>query len=165
MSFFIKGVPVKAILQALGSTRFIWMASSLYWLRWASSIRMKILGSVRGCLIFLMAVANLLMTVVMTASVSLSNSSTSRLPVVAFSTCFPHLRKVLVIWSSKSVRSVTKTIRGLRMLGSCAIFWANITMVSDLPLPWVCHTTPPLRRPASMVFTRSTVSFTVKYCW
>ena len=138
------------------------MANSLYWLRWASSMSMKIFGSVRGFFIFFIAVANLLITVVMIESLLFSSSSTNFLPVVAFSTSLPHLRNVLVICASRSVRSVTSTMRGF--FTTVAIFCASITIVSDFPLPCVCQTTPPLRLPASICCILSTVSLTVKYC-
>jgi hypothetical protein len=39
-------------------------------------------------------------------------------------------------------------------------------MVSDFPLPCVCHTTPPLRcSPSFEAQTRFMMSSTVKNCW
>ena len=44
---------------------------------------------------------------------------------------------------------------------------ASITIVSDLPLPCVCQTTPPSRRPVARRVAESAPRcfFTVKYCW
>ena len=67
---------------------------------------------------------------------------------------------------SKSLRSVTTTTLGFVISLSKASDLASITIVNDLPLPCVCHTTPPLRFPSlSKSFTRFMAAFTVKYCW
>ena len=55
---------------------------------------------------------------------------------------------------------------GRSIAASSASAFASITIVSDLPDPCVCQTTPPCRRPSAPTFrTRSTMLFTVKYCW
>ena len=164
-SFFINGVPVMAMKQAFGSVFSILMPISPYWLRCPSSISTKMLGSVNGVRMPRTAVSNLLIIVVMTASLLLLSSSTSLLPVVAFSTRIWHLRNVPVICRSRSVRSVTRMIFGLRISLSRMMACASITIVSDLPLPCVCQMTPPRRRPPSMWRMRCIVCRTAKYCW
>ena len=150
-SFFIKGVPVKAIKQPLGKTCCIFTFSGPYWLRCPSSIKMKMSGDSNGCFIWRKAVSNLWMSVVTTASLFFSINSTKCVPVWACSTGFSHFLKVSKIWSSKSMRSVTSKIL------AWGIFWAiicaSITIVSDLPLPCVCQITPPRRLPMALMIS------------
>ena len=51
--------------------------------------------------------------------------------------------KVFVICWSSCVRSVTTTMVGLRRAGERRSFVASQSIVSDLPEPCVCQTTPP----------------------
>ena len=164
-SFFISGVPVKAIKQALGNTCCIFTPNLPYWVRWASSISTNISEEVSALFSWLTTVSNLCMVVVITLSLCSFSSSVSLVPVVAFSTGRLHFLKVLLICSSRSVRSVTNSIFGCLMLLSAAKSCASITIVSDFPLPWVCHITPPKRLPSSMCFTFAKVSSTAKNCW
>ena len=55
----------------------------------------------------------------------------------------PQRSKVLAICRSSCVRSVTTTMAGLPRRGSRRSFVASHSIVSDLPEPCVCHTTPP----------------------
>ena len=55
----------------------------------------------------------------------------------------PHRLKVSEIWRSSCRRSVTTTMVGLPRRGSRRSLVASQSMVSDLPDPWVCQTTPP----------------------
>ena len=45
-----------------------------------------------------------------------------------------------------------------------AMAWASITIVSDLPLPCVCHITPPFRFPFSTFLMRCMDFFMAKNC-
>jgi hypothetical protein len=47
-------------------------------------------------------------------------------------------------WPSRSLRSVMTTMVGFSIAASCITRAAKQVMVMLLPLPWVCHTTPPL---------------------
>src|SRR5690625_1557103 len=178
LSCLNKGVPVIAIYHAFGKAFCILILNVPCWVRCPSSIKTKIFGLVKGFLIPLTAVSNLLIMVVTTLSELLSKISMRCFPVLALSTCIPTAAKVLEICWSKSVLSVTKIIFGFLILSSFAIAFAIIAIVSDFPLPWVCQTTPPKRFPSpptplsqeegddggKIVLILSTADFTAKYC-
>ena len=69
----------------------------------------------------------------------------------------PHAWKVLVICSSRSLRSVTMTIVGFSWVGSRRSFSASHSIVRLLPEPWVCQTRQLASRPwAGMQSERNT---------
>ena len=77
----------------------------------------------------------------------------------------PHRSKVLAICLSSCVRSVTTTMVALASRGSRRSLVASHSIVSDLPEPWVCQTTPPRSSGLRPDSSRSTAARTALYCW
>ena len=164
LSFINRGVPVKAMKQALGMVFCIFMLNVPCCVRCPSSTNTNILLLMSGCSILFTAVSNLLIMVVITASVLRWSIVTKWLPDSAFMTSTPVFLKVPVICLSKSVRSVTNTIKGLLIVLSFAMAFASIAIVSDFPLPCVCHITPPGRALVCNPVICLIAFFTAKYC-
>ena len=66
---------------------------------------------------------------------------------------------------SSWVRSVTTTMSALARRGSRRILVASHSMVSDLPDPWVCQTTPPRSSGLVSDRMRRMADLTARYCW
>ena len=77
----------------------------------------------------------------------------------------PQRSKVPVICRSSCLRSVTTTMVALGRRGSRRSFVASHSIVSDLPEPWVCHTTPPRSSGLRPDSVRSSAAPTARYCW
>ena len=77
----------------------------------------------------------------------------------------PQRWKVLAIWSSSWVRSVTVTMVEAASRGCRRILVASHSMVRDLPDPWVCQTTPPRSSGFSPERMRDKAARTARYCW
>ena len=77
----------------------------------------------------------------------------------------PQRRKVSEICLSSWVRSVTTTMSALATRGSRRILVASHSMVSDLPEPCVCQTTPPRSSGLVSDRMRPMADLTARYCW
>ena len=111
------------------------------------------------------ALSNLLMSVVMMPTLFLMCLIRLR-PDVARSLSRPQAAKVLPSCLSRSLRSVTRIMRGLVSSGSRDRARASMTMVMDFPEPCVCQTIPPMRRPSlSFCLMRFMAARTKKNCW
>ena len=77
----------------------------------------------------------------------------------------PQRSKVLAICWSNCLRSVTTTMVGLLKRGSRRSFVASHSIVSDLPDPCVCQTTPPRSSGLRPDMRRPSTARTARYCW
>ena len=188
----ISGVPVKAIRVALGKASKIFSPRSEPCVRWASSIikRMrgeglttpKVLpdGSGRYSTRASAAMAKACATTVGSSSVRSANLCTitmftSEVPVPRCSRNAAVLSMTLTLppisfavrasCFSRSTRSLTSRILKSSRSRAARIMRATKTMVSDLPEPWVCQTTPERSSGVLPVRSRSTILCAARYCW
>ena len=176
-SFLSIGVPVKPKNTAFGSAVRRFAASEPYCVRCASSVSTKTFDASvsTGCFAFTIRLPPSAMpptswnfcTVVITVRPLGPLSSSRRSRTLSARTGFgkPHARKVRSICSSRSRRSVTITSVGFSCRGSRRSLSASQSMVSDLPLPCVAHTTPPRSSGAPPLAARATALFTAPNCW
>ena len=164
------GVPVNPSRTAFGSAVDIRAPRMPYCVRWASST-MTITSSdafstSRSPFGTVSACSNFWIVVMIVRPDPVVRSLRRWLPVAACSGAGkPQRSNVPEICRSSCLRSVTTTMVGLRRRGSLRSFVASQSIVSDLPEPCVCQTTPPRSsglRPANI---RSTVARTARYCW
>ena len=166
------GVPVNPTRQDTGSARRIAACKLPVWVRCPSSTNTNTFGSAIGLpvplVIFLANASNLWIVVVMTrVRASFSKFSSWPPDVARMTFSSPRTRlNVSAICSSRSTRSVTTTTRGESGAYTVITCDASMHIVRLLPLPWVCHTMPPVRRPSlPIVSNRRRHFFTQVYCW
>ena len=146
LSFFIIGVPVKPIKQALGNVNNNFSLPSPDCVLCASSIKTKISLSVSSKNGFFNN-ANFCIKVVITSKLFFSNNFLKCSDDFVCVTDFFILQslKVVFICLSKSRLSVTITIRTFPI--SSIKFLTNITIDKLFPLPCVCQISPPFLLP------------------
>ena len=169
LSSLRSGVPVKPIRVASGSSSRIASWSFPDCVRWHSSTKTKTspcarnsrgrcrrMSSTKTSTSPSSVTPNLWMSEQTSHSPRAPSTRTRSAPLLVRRMSSPTPLKTVSIWSSSSVRSVT---RSTRAPATCSrIHLASQTIVRLLPLPWVCQTMPPSRRS-----TRSWAARTPKY--
>ena len=169
LKLFSIGVPVKPINAARGSALDIRPPRTPYCVRCASSTitstfsdGLSASSSPSGVV---SASSNFWMVVITVRPAPVVRSlRSSRLLAACSGAGKPQRSKVLAICRSSCVRSVTTTMVALARRGSRRSFVASHSIVSDLPDPCVCHTTPPRSSGLTPDSSRPTAARTARCC-
>ena len=114
--------------------------------------------------LFFITVSNLFISVVIITLLLSCNNALRPLPVPALDGFIAVFAKLSFICLSRSILSVTIINLGLSVAFSFIIFFTSITIVKDLPLPCVCHITPPSESELSTPLILSIACLTAKNC-